>query len=468
MKNISNKKIASSLLIASFFTVTASITAHAEQVGFPSTSINVSQRNSADTEDCGTNRTLRCRTIQYAVNRIAPGGIITVSRGTYRENILVDKANIVIASIEGRSQTIIDGNGATDEVVSEAMRIIADGVSVGWRNSAWNGFTFRNSVASGLFNIGSNVTISGNAADNNGARGFQFGLSTVDDSIDNSSKNIPDDPLNGATFVNDVANLQTQSNITVNNNIATDNALGGFYFSAFDDSSVRNNSARFNRAPGGVLSLGEGAGFWIDVGSNTVTLDRNSASNNTADGIFYRRGFGAQPEGLVTNQTAIGNRVSSNGRHGIIFMGDNIVAQGNTSESNQGDGFHFLGYDRVSDVSYNALRSNSGAGLGFAANFVGSNAAVSPLNFDANGNHPVQFGGIHHNIITDNLSHEFPEELGDTFDRCGIATILNNGTVIEMSHNFWGFNQEICDLSGNTVRQKNPARGSNGLGPNGL
>jgi parallel beta-helix repeat protein len=468
MKNISNKKIATSLILTSFFTVTASITAHAEQIGFPSTSINVSQRNSADTEDCGTNRTQRCRTIQHAVNRIAPGGIIRVSRGTYHENILVDKADIVIVSRDGRFQTIIDGSGATNEDVSEAMRIIANGVRIGRRNSVWNGFTFRNSVASGLFNIGSNVNITGNAAVNNGARGFQFGLSTVDDFIDNSSKNITDDPLNGATFVNDVANLQTQSNITVNNNIANENALGGFYFSAFDDSSVRNNRARFNRTPGGVLGLGQGAGFWIDVGSNAVTLFRNRASNNAADGIFYRRGFGPQPGGLVTNQTAIRNRVSSNGRHGIIFMGNNIVAQGNTSESNQGDGFHFLGYDTVSDVSYNALRRNSGAGLGFAANFAGANASVSPLNFDAYGNHPVEFGGIHHNIITDNLSHEFPDELGDTFDRCGIATILNNGTVIEMSHNFWGSNQEICDLSGNTVQQNNPARWTNGLGPNGL
>ncbi len=465
-KILSNKKIASLLLTFSYFIVATSTTVHAEQIGIPNTSIIVSQQNSAsDTEDCGTNQTPTCRTIQHAVNRIAESGIITVLPGTYRENILVDKANIVIDSIGGRLQTIIDGSGATDGVVSEAMRIIADGVTIGLPNFAVNGFTFRNSVASGLFNIGSNVIISGNAADNNGARGFQFGLSTVDDLIDNSSKIIVDDPLNGATFVGPNAALQTQTNITVTNNTATNNALGGFYFSAFDNSRVRNNSADSNRIPA-VRGLGQGSGFWIDSGSNSVRLVGNSASNNLGDGIFYRRGFGAEPAGLVTNQTAIRNRVTSNGRHGIIFMGNNIVAQGNIAESNQSDGFRFMGYDTVSDVSYNALIGNSGAGLGFASEFAGANSLVSPLIFGFNG-HPVEFGGIHHNIITDNLSESFPS-LDDTFERCGIATELNNGTVIEMSHNFWGQNQEICDLSGNTVQQNDPARGTNGLGPNGL
>lgn len=466
------------LLIISFFTIITSITVYAEQIGIPETSIIVSLQNSAtDSEDCGTNLTPTCRTIQQAVNRIAPGGSITVLPGTYNENILVDKEDIVISSIEGRSQTIINGSDATDETISEAMRIIADGVTIGWENSAVNGFTFRNSVASGLFNIGSDVTISGNAAENNGARGFQFGLSTVDDFIDNSSKDIMDDPLNGVTVTSDNVSLQTQSNVTVSNNTATDNALGGFYFSAFDNSLVHDNSASNNRGaedpvpvdnvvPMEIIGLGQGSGFWVDSGSNSVILDRNSADDNSGDGVFYRRGFGEHPGGLVTNQSAIGNRVTSNGRHGIVFMGNNIIAHDNIAMLNQGDGFRFMGYETVLDVSYNAVIRNSGAGLGFAGQvFDDQNALVSPLTFNFSG-HP-EFGGIHHNLVINNLSHKFPA-LGGNFDRCGIATILDNGTVIEMSHNFWGGNQEICDRSGNTVQQNNSAQGTNGLGPYGL
>lgn len=448
------------IIVLSFLFFITFITANAALIGNPASLIFVSQGNRAeDTENCGYTPWRTCRTIQQAIYRIRPGGIIAVFPGTYQENILVDKPSIIIVSFDGAENTIIDGSSATDETVSEAMRIISDGVTVGWRNSSRNGFTFRNSVASGLFNTGSNVIISGNAAENNGARGFQFGLSSVDDSIDTSNKDIPDDPLNGATKMADAA-LQTQSNVTVNNNLATDNTLGGFYFSAFDDSVVRNNTATSNR--GGGPFLGQGSGFWIDSGSNRDRLEENVASNNSGDGIFYRRGFGTEPAGLVTDQTTSRNITRSNGRHGIIFMGNNIVAQDNLSESNQVDGFRFLGFDQITDVSYNSAIGNSGAGIGIDGQFSGSNSIVLPLNFDENGI-PVEFGGFHHNLLVDNQSHGFNDPNND-FTRCGIANTLDNGTTIEISHNFWGDDQNICDFSDNTIVQINPVENDSETG----
>jgi len=449
MKNILlDRKIIASFLNILVISVITSTAVYAEQVGVPETSIIVSQQNSAaDTEDCGTNLTPTCRTIQHAVNRIAPDGIITVFPGTFFENILVDKEGITIDSLDGWQDTVIDGSAATNETVSEAIRIIADGVTIGLHDSSENGFTLQNSTASGLFSIGSWVEISGNVARNNGARGFQFGLSTVDDSIDNSSKNILDDPLNGATIVEDNAALQTQSNIRVSRNAAILNDLGGFYFSAFDDSFVHTNIANDNR---GNRGLGQGSGFWIDIGSNRLTLEGNSAFSNSGDGIFYRRGFGADPAGLVTDQTAIGNTVGANGRHGIVFMGNNIIAQDNISESNQGDGFHFMGYDTVLDISNNALRGNSGAGIALENGFFNNNMNtpvgdpfVSPLNLGSDGN-PIQQGGIHHNVISGNQSHNVPG-LAGAFVNCGIATNLNNGTTIEIGANDFSTDQEICD-----------------------
>ncbi len=443
----------------SFLIFMVFITAKADQVGRPAYLVYVGQGNrAADTTRCGYTPWRTCRTIQQAVHRVRPGGIIAVFPGTYQENILVDKPNIIIASFGGKERTIIDGSTSTDETVSEAMRIIADGVTIGWRNSSRNGFMFRNSVASGLFNVGNNVIISGNAAENNGARGFQFGLSSVEDSIDTSNKDIPDDPLNGATKMADAA-LQTQSNVTVNDNLATNNALGGFYFSAFDDSIVRNNTATSNQ--GGGPFLGQGSGFWIDSGSNRDRLEENFASNNSGDGIFYRRGFGAEPAGLVTDQTASRNITRSNGRHGIIFMGNNIVAQDNLSESNQVDGFRFLGFDQITDVSYNSAIGNSGAGIGIDGRFSGSNSIVTPITFDENGI-PVA-GGFHHNLFIENESHGFNDP-NNEFTRCGIANTLDNGTTIEISHNFWGDDQNICDFTGNTIVQINPLDNANEAG----
>jgi parallel beta-helix repeat protein len=455
------------LLLFSFALILNGSITQAAQIGEPAGVIYVSQFRFAatDTEDCGTTRRQSCRTIQHAVHRIAPGGFIRVFPGTYTENILVDKPNVTIASFGGSSRTIIDGSHASNEVVSEAMRIIADGVTIGRKKSSRSGFTFRNSAASGLFNVGSNVTISGNVAKNNGARGFQFGLSTIDDSIDTSSKNIPDDPLNGATFF-DNAQLQTQSNVTVDRNVAKGNALGGFYFSAFDDSVVRHSRAAFNRSSGSLNPRsGRGSGFWIDSGSNVVTLDSNRASNNEGDGIFYRRGFGEQPAGMVTDQTAIFNVVTSNGRHGIILMGNNIIAQDNIAKSNQSDGIHLVGYDTVLDVSYNAVIGNSGAGIGFNDDTIGQfvfNPFVSPIIFDAHGE-PIEFGGVHHNIIINNLSHSLPD-LGGDFDNCAVASILDNGTRIELSHNFL-HDQNICDLTDNTIVRFEAAQNPSGLGP---
>jgi parallel beta-helix repeat protein len=459
----SSSKIRSSVSVLIFAGLLVFLMAEevrAAQIGNPASLVFVSQGSwAADNENCGYTPWRTCRTIQHAVYRVRAGGIIAVFPGTYQENILVDKRNIIIASFGGKERTIIDGSGATDETVSEAMRVITDGVTVGWRNSSRNGFTFRNSVASGLFNVGSNIIISGNAAENNGARGFQFGLSSVDDSIDTSNKDIPDDPLNGATKMVDAA-LQTQSHVTVNNNTATDNALGGFYFSAFDDSIIRNNTGSSNRGQPG---LGQGSGFWIDSGSNRDRVEGNTASNNSGDGIFFRRGFGAEPAGLVTDQTTIRNITRSNGRNGIFLMGNNIVAQDNLSEANQADGFRVLGFDTVRDISYNTAIGNLRAGIGFDGRFANfSNPLVLPLNFDDNGV-PVEFGGVHHNIFVDNQDYGFADPNND-FTRCGIANTLDNGTTIEISHNFWGDDQNICDSSGTTIVQFTPLENRNAAG----
>ncbi len=454
MKNkILNRKLLTTFSTSFAISLMTNGTVYAEQVGIPEPSIIVSQQNSAaDANDCGTNNTPPCRTIQHAVNRIAINGSITVSAGTYIENILVDKAGITINSLDSSQVTTIDGSAATNETVSEAIRIIADGVTIGLENSPDNGFTFQNSVASGLFSIGNSVTISGNMAINNGERGFQFGLSTIDDLINNNPKNIVDDPLNGATFVagnGGNATLQTQSNVTVIENTANNNALGGFYFSAFDNSFVSENESNNNR---GVARLGLGSGFWIDSGSDQVTLERNRASSNSGNGIFYRRGGGNAPAGVINDQRAIGNIVSSNGRHGIIFMGNNIIAQGNISESNQQSGFHFMGYDRVLDISFNTIRGNLGAGIGFENGLFNNNInapvgepVVSDLNFDPNGT-PIQLGGIHNNSITGNRSHNVPG-LANSLTNCGIATNLSNGTI-QLADNDFGNDQVICDEFG--------------------
>ena len=64
-------------------------------------------------------------TIQAAVDRIAPGGVITVDQGTYAETVTVATPNVTIRGAD-RNATIIDGQGSRPYGVVA----ITDGVSV--------------------------------------------------------------------------------------------------------------------------------------------------------------------------------------------------------------------------------------------------------------------------------------------------------------------------------------------------
>lgn len=472
MRNIVSKKVVYSAVIAAVITVPVSHVVHAAQIGEPAVRVYVSATaaDALDSVNCGlTQGVLPCQTIQHAVHRVKePWGGILVSAGTYRENVLVDKIGVTLVALDGTLNTIIDGSGATNNTVPEAMRIVADYVRVGdGRN---RGFLFQNSVGSGLFSIGNNVSVSNNIAQNNRGRGFQFGVSTrgARDSLDNSARVVADDPLNGATSAPDAA-VQTQSNVRVSSNVASSNDLGGFYFSAFDDSIVGGNVANNNGDPsqqfgGEIAGLGFGTGFWIDSGSNRGLFTNNQADSNTGHGIFYRRGFGVEPEGLVTDQRVTRNTATRNGRNGLILMGDNITVQDNTADQNGGDGIHFIGYDIVLDVSYNAVLDNAGAGIGFS-NFAGT-MQVQPINLDPQGI-PTDSGGIHHNVFSGNLAHKFPA-LGAAVN-CAIATNVS-GRTIELANNVWGTGtapsaeQAICDVSSSTIVRVSANPGG-GAGP---
>ncbi|VAW76370.1 hypothetical protein MNBD_GAMMA13-72 [hydrothermal vent metagenome] len=467
MRKKCQRKIFYSALIASFVTLSTGNVAYAHQIGTPLTPVFVStDAGVQDTVNCGS-RQQPCRSIQQAVHRVAVGGVIQVDPGRYFENILVDKEGISLTATGSYGVTFIDAGNSTNNTVPEAVRIIADDVLI-------SGFTLMNSVASGLFNIGNNVTVTGNAARSNSGRGFQFGISTrgASDGLDNSARVVADDPLNGATSVPDAA-LQSQQGVQVSNNIANRNALGGFYFSAFDLGNVSRNFSIFSGdlgldtpQPGTpeVSNLGFGSGFWIDSGSNDDILSENIAFENSGHGIFYRRGFGAFPAGLVTNQLVTRNLTFKNRRNGIMLMGHNLLVTDNRSSQNGGDGMHFIGYDTVSNVSYNAVSQNGGAGIGFS-NFAGT-MQVRPISLDPQGI-PTDNGGVHHNIIEGNLGNKIPT-LG-AIANCGIATDVV-GSTIELANNVWNSApapspaQRICDASNSTIIRISTS-GFGGAGP---
>jgi len=361
------------------------------------------QKWGKDTYNCGS-KTRPCLTINQGVYRVAsttsPYSTSSVSKiyvgpGKYTENVSINKNGIRITSTHGTDSTIIKASNTQHD----AVYIASDGVYFGKKGK---GFTLTGSVdSSGLFSTGSYGQVMGNKAINNGARGFQFGNSTIA-----IGAAIPNEPLAGGAPAEPLIN---QTNVTVYYNIAEGNGEGGFYFSDFDNSTVKYNEAHNNLQTSGAF-FGFGSGFWIDMNSNNDRFEYNIATGNDMSGFFYRR-FG------VTDQIARYNQSSENLSHGFMLMGDVLTINRNTATNNAEDGFHFMGYDQVVEFGYNTAVGNIGTGVTVSTEMV---AGMS------------SFNNFHHNNLINNDSIANPGH-----NNCGLTNDFKYDGVIG-NNNFWG------------------------------
>jgi len=82
-------------------------------------------------------------TIQSAINRIAPGGLVLVSPGTYREEVTISTKNVTLRGLD-RNTVIIDGQGLR----ANGIQVIADGVRI--QNLTVTDDTFNGVLITGL------------------------------------------------------------------------------------------------------------------------------------------------------------------------------------------------------------------------------------------------------------------------------------------------------------------------------
>lgn len=356
------------------------------------------QKWGRDTYNCGS-ITRPCLTIRQGIFRAAatspPYSSLSVSDiyvgpGQYDENVSVNKNGIRITSTHGTDSTIINA----DNELHDAVRISANGVYFGKKKK---GFTLTGSTQSnGLFSTGSDVQVMGNRAVFNGARGFQFGNSTM-----NIGPLDPNEPITGG---NPSQPLINQTNVLVYYNVAESNGEGGFYFSDFDNSTVRYNEARNNlQTLGGFM--GFGSGFWIDMDSNNDRFEHNIATGNERSGFFLRR-FG------VVDQIVSYNQSTENQSHGYMLMGDAITITHNTATNNAGDGYHHMGYDQVLEFAYNTSVGNTGTGVTFGTEFAAGMTSIDDMH--------------HNNFINNNPG-----------GNCGLQNNFQNNGVSTHS-DFWG------------------------------
>ena len=186
-------------------------------------------------------------TIQQAINEAKSGDIIFVHKGTYYENIVINKSVALIG--ENVDLTVIDGNGS-----GSVITITADNVTV-------RGFTIRNS--------GTNVL--------KGDSGVRIGLcARVVIEYNKIMNNV-----NGIGLYTAISNI-------ISSNIISDNREGIVLYTSSGNMIINNTILN---------STFEGLGFYLSSDNNTISS--NTILNNgkgimifsSADNLIYHNNF---------------------------------------------------------------------------------------------------------------------------------------------------------------------------------
>jgi parallel beta-helix repeat protein len=227
------------------------------------------------------------KTMQDAVNAASPGDTIIVARGTYSENVFVNKP-LTIKSSDGAPSTIVQAAVANKDIFSLAAN-----------DTRIEGFTIiglQGSAGIGIDHV-SRCVVTNNIAHGN-IRGIYLQSSTGNDVSNNNLTN------NGYGIY-----LDYSSNNTIFNNVAeyekgmpNGSALGdGIFLDNSASNTIANNNLSYNHVFG--LSLYESP-------HNTIT--GNVIADNEQFGVRLRQS---------PNNTLVFNTVRANVQQGIYIGG---------------------------------------------------------------------------------------------------------------------------------------------------
>jgi parallel beta-helix repeat protein len=274
-------------------------------------------------------------TIQDAINNAGSGDIIFVHKGTYYENIVINKSVSLIG--EDRDLTVIFGSGALQP--QYVINLIASGASV-------KDFTIRTNAS-----LQSPIAISsaaGNVVENN----------------------IIEDGFNGLQLFSSYANV-------ISDNIISDNQYRGLYLYASGYNVFSGNVFANNVVAGIELDYSDDnvfSGNTIHDNTNGIALYSSSNGN-----VFYHNNFNNTLQ-LWSDSTNSTNVWSVNGEgnywsdySGRDLNGDGIGSSPYSTDTEGGDSYPLMGpfYDlsvplngQTYDV--NLISNSSVSGLRFA------------------------------------------------------------------------------------------------------
>jgi parallel beta-helix repeat protein len=285
--------------------------------------------NSGGTGGCASS-------ITSAISIASPGDVIRVSKGTYHEDVVIDKSLSVLG--ESSENTIVDATGLLNGINVDGYN------NPGMAHVIVSGFRVQNANAQGiLVTNATDVTVSNNHVTGNdksldvanlqcpplppyfqGGEGFDCGegihLSGVDHSI--VSDNLVDHNAGGILLSDDTA--PTFDNV-ISGNIVRDNpfdcgiTLASHHFHIGLEIppyvGVHHNTIIGNTSTKNGLSTGEGAGVGIFAGppgaQNTGNVVVNNVlTDNALPGVAIHSHAGFQQVG---DHIIVGNAISGNG-----------------------------------------------------------------------------------------------------------------------------------------------------------
>ncbi len=319
--------------------------------------------------------------IQDAINAAIPGDTVYVFKGTYAENILVDKSLSLIG--EDRNATTIDGGGSVDVVNVTANWVNISGFTMtntgmGWADSGIELFYVRdcriveNNVSdntAGIFLYHSDY----NVVSNNNAANNQVGIE-----LWFSSHNVV---ANNSAWDNEygVHLWQSENNTVIDNSAYLSNRHG------IDVGMSRDNMVNHN-----IVFSNQFCGIKIDR-SERISITNNTAFNNE-DGLTFRES---------TDNTITGNTMFSNRRNGVYSdHSDNLTITNNNISSSNWSGVEVYFSDNIVLTGNKVSNSLVGIAVSYSTAIVATNNVMVENGVFINGRQLVHWNT--HTIDTTN------------------------------------------------------------------
>lgn len=287
-------------------------------------------------------------TIQEAVYAASPGDTIIVPDGTYREDVVVDTANLIIKSAGGAVNTTV----YSDTPDRFPFKITASGVTI-------DGF---------------NIKTGGN--ESGGARAGVYLCFTGDNSTDATIKNNTFSAATGYLgSYGIVANLLANGRLSVSNN--TIEGLGGSAITvmgAVADSVVTISNNTVSGGEGGIAFAREITNSTVDITNNTIStpdgngididhMNQDNTVNITGNTITGSTGNGIYVGEIGPEEVGVGN------------YHNELTVSGNTVQEIKDYGIYVSQVDFDADVLIENNKILDGESHGLVLEYLGQKGA---------------------------------------------------------------------------------------------